>query len=366
MIRLLHFADLHLDATFPVLGPTRRVDLRGTLGRILAIARERHVDAVTIAGDLYEQDYALPDTAAFLVQQFARLAPIRVFIAPGECDPYTSDSLYARTRWPDNVTIFSQGQLTPIGLASGVHLWGASCPPARGRETLDSIHTDSAGTNVLLLHAGDIDECGTRPTDVFAVTSTAVQAAGFACALLGHRHGARFWPDGDPNCLYPGSPEPLDAETDEMSHTAALVTVQQNHCTVEHITVNQWRHRALSVDLTGCDNVAQAAMRVQQALGPNEDAQLIFEVTLTGIPDVSLDAAAVLAQVDTPAHLYGQADFAFSFDLDGLSQEQTVRGLLVRRYQARLAQSSATERQQQLTSLRLALQALEGKPVDPW
>ena len=55
-----------------------------TLGRILTLARERQVDVVTIAGDLYEQDYALPETAGFLAQQFAKLAPIRVFVALGE------------------------------------------------------------------------------------------------------------------------------------------------------------------------------------------------------------------------------------------------------------------------------------------
>lgn len=127
-LHLLHLSNLHLDAPFPTLGPERRADLRATLGRILALARERRVDAVTIAGDLYEQDYALPDTAAFLAQQAARLAPIRVFIAPGERDPYTHDSLYALTRWPENVTLFSQGQLTAVELGPGITLWGAACP----------------------------------------------------------------------------------------------------------------------------------------------------------------------------------------------------------------------------------------------
>src|SRR6266487_3296632 len=105
MFRIIHLSDLHLDTSFAIsglpaaAGAWRRADLRATLGRILALARERRVDAVTIAGDLYEQEYALPDTADFLVQQLAKLAPIRVFIAPGKSDPHTNDSLYALTRW---------------------------------------------------------------------------------------------------------------------------------------------------------------------------------------------------------------------------------------------------------------------------
>src|SRR3954447_23877003 len=134
MFRLLHFADLHIDTSFATdglpatVGTWRRADLRATLGRIMALARERKVDAVTIAGDLYEQDYALPDTAKFLMEQFSRLAPIPVCVAPGKCDPYIDGSLYALSHWPENVTIFSQSQLVPIELAPNIQLWGAAHP----------------------------------------------------------------------------------------------------------------------------------------------------------------------------------------------------------------------------------------------
>ena len=364
-IHLLHLSNLHLDASFPAFGPTRRADLRAVLGRILALARERRVDAVTIAGDLYEQDYALPDTAAFLAQQFARLAPIRVFIAPGARDPYTNDSLYALTRWPENVTVFSQGRLTPVELAPGVTLWGAACPPARGHTTLEGFHVDREGVNLLLLHAADAEQPASGAEGVFSVSASAVRAAGFELALLGHSVTARFWPEQAPCCLYPGSPEPLGPEPADARHTIALVTVGEAGCAVEQLPINQWRHHALTVELAGCGSVAEAAARVQAALGP-ADARLVCEVTLAGAPEIPLDAAAVLAQVETPAHLYGQAAFAFPFDLEHLAQEQTVRGLLVRRFQHRLTRArDEAERERQWRALALALQALEGKQVQP-
>ena len=42
----------------------------------------------------------LPDTLVWLKEQFAQLAPIRIFIAPGESDPYSEKSLYTLIRWP--------------------------------------------------------------------------------------------------------------------------------------------------------------------------------------------------------------------------------------------------------------------------
>lgn len=365
--QILHLSDLHLDTTFSMLGPARRADLCAALGRIFALARERQVDAVTIAGDLYEQGYALPDTADFLVQQFTRLAPIRVFIAPGERDPYTNDSLYALTAWPENVTIFSQGRLASEKLADGIYLWGAACPPGRGHKTLDGVNTDREGINLLLLHAADSDQATSDVAGLFSVSSSAVRAAGFDFALLGHCHAGQLWPEAAPCCLYPGSPEPLESETEDVQHTVALVTVGEDGRAVERIPINQWRHHTLTVDVTGCSSSVEAAVRVQQALGATVDARLVCEVTLIGAPDALLDAAEVLAQVKTPANLYGKTRFTFPYDLDRLSQEQTARGLLVRRFQNNLSNAKdAAKRQQQLRALVLALQALEGRQVQSY
>jgi len=375
MFQILHSADFHLDTSFassglPVaVGTWRRADLRATLGHILALARERQVDAVTIAGDLYEQDYALPDTADFLVQQFAKLSPIRVFIAPGERDPFTNDSLYALTRWPENVTVFSQGRLSSAELASGVHLWGAAHPPARGHKTLAKFHVDRNGVNLLLLHATDAEQPGPRREAMFSVDSAAVQAAGFDFALLGHQHNGRLWPEDAPCCVYPGSPEPLAPEEADGSHQVVLLTVQDGVCTPESIPISQWRYTLLRVNLTGCESTDEAVRRVAQSVQTapgGADERSVCHVTLTGLPHFALDVEALAGQVKTKAHVRYQTRLSLAYDLERLSQEQTVRGLLVRRFQARLENaSSSQDRQTTLNALNYALQALDGKQVRP-
>ncbi|MBN2006294.1 MAG: metallophosphoesterase [Anaerolineae bacterium] len=373
MHRILHFADLHLDTPFisgdrlVALGPSRRIALRATLSRIFTLARESEVDAVTIAGDLYEQLYVLPKTIDFLAYQFAKLSPIRVFIAPGEHDPYTNDSLYAIARWPENVTIFSSGKVSVVELAPGLHLWGGACPPARGGQTLDHIHIDTKGVNLLLLHAMNAEQSGEDEEHLFTLTASAVQNAGFDFALLGHQHRGQIWPEATPCCVYPGSPEPLAPDEGDGAHQVVLLTIENDICTPELIPINQWRYQALNVDLSACDSVEQAAKRVQRAqqtLPGGDDEHLICTITLTGTLDFPLDLSTLAAQVETKSITHFTPHFSMAYNLKHLAQEQTVRGMLVRRFQKRLANAPHDkERKALLTALNLALQALDGKQV---
>lgn len=374
--RILHLSDLHLDASFAANGITsgvgdwRRSDLRATIGRILALARERRVDAVTIGGDLYDQDYVLPDTGEFLAQQFARLAPIHVFVAPGEHDPYTTRSLYALTRWPSNVHIFTQSQLTPVQLIPDVQLWGAAHPAPQDNRAVERVRVDQPGINLLLLHAAEIDGTSSGAEAHFVVDTSAVHNAGFDFALLGHRHTARVWPDEAPRCVYPGSPEPLCWDESGGAHNVALLTVDQGQIHLEQIPVSQWRYWTAEVDLTDCCGPDETTQRTHHALsaapgGPDE--RLICRVILTGSPDFAPDCAALMSSLETKSHVQIKARLAFRYDLDQLAAEQTVRGLLVRRFQTRLAEArDPGDRQAILKALALALDALVGRQVRPY
>jgi DNA repair protein SbcD/Mre11 len=373
MFQIIHLSDLHLDTSFAssglpaAAGAWRRADLRATLGRILTLARERRADAVTIAGDLYEQENALPDTADFLAQQLAKLAPIRVFIAPGKSDPYTSDSLYALTRWPANVTIFAQSQLTPIEIAPNIHLWGAAYPPARGHRTLHQFRVNRPGTNVLLLQAADIEEPRSSDESMFSVSASAIQEAGFNIALLGCQHSARVWPDGLPCCIYPGSPEPLDEREATGGHQVVLLTIEDGRCAIEQMPTSQWRFLSCDVDLSSCASIEAAATRVEQALRGADHERAIWKIMLVGLPAFELDVDALTKQVKTKAHIQYDMRLALPYELEQLAHERTVRGLLAQRFQARLASvQSDQERRMVQSALNAALQALAGKRELPY
>src|SRR3970040_1021480 len=119
-MRLLHFADLHLDAPFawarPETARLRRRNRREALTRILALAAEERVDAILCAGDLFEHERFTPDTITFLRESFAR-TDRPIYLAPGNHDWYSPRSPYALVEWSPSVHLFTEGSLAPISLA---------------------------------------------------------------------------------------------------------------------------------------------------------------------------------------------------------------------------------------------------------
>lgn len=370
--KILHFADLHLDTSFvqdnlpSEYGRARRLSLRAVLTRLLAKARELKVDAITIAGDLFDQRYLLPETADFLLTQFTKIAPIRVIIAPGENDPYTNDSIYARLNWPDNVDIFHQNKLTALELASNIHLWGAANPPARDQRLLEGLKL-AEGINLLILHCAVKEEKRNQTEPVYLLDTTSINKVGFSLALLGHEHIGRIWETGRTKLIYPGSPEPLKESESRGYHQCVMVEIDGEECSLTPIPGHDWHYSRCEVDLTSFETLEKAARKIKASLSLEKDwkaEQTIFYVTLTGTPGFFLDINRLRELVNSPSYLFLETRLGIKHDLEALSKEQTVRGFLVQRYLTRLESSQdEEERSLLLTALSLALQALEGQEV---
>jgi len=371
MVRILHCADLHLEISFARLGlpagigSNLRSELRSTLGSILSEARRLQVDAVTIAGDLYEQATALPETARFLIQQFERMGSTPVLIAPGKQDPYGANSLYALTRWPSNVHMFSSPDFEPLTLASTITVWGAACPTAAQEAWRQQITRQPNSTNVMLAHAVIAPE--TDPS-IFTVSESALPAANVAVALLGGSHQPQI-PHPSGRIVFPGSPQPLDWSDPSTPRGAVLVSIQDGRFTAEQIQLRSWRFADLAVRLEQCHTAEDVAKRVEREfanLNTQGSLTVVAQVTLYGASDGDFTLAEVRAALVPEVNVVLNRPFAFPYDLDQLSQEQTVRGTLVRRVREQLdASSDATARTDLLAALKTALLAVEGRQVHP-
>ena len=361
-MKILHFSDLHLDAPFgSSLMPAKlahgcRLRLRRTLLKILDFAVEFEVDAVTVAGDLFEGDRITRDTIHFLSESFAQLAPIPIVIAPGNHDYFSPISAYARHEWPENVTIFKAPQLQSISLSETVRIWGAAhTAPNVTENPLEGFElADETGINLLLLHATVIDHVGEHRAQYMPIRLQDLQSAGFDFALLGHFHGAREIRDEVLRGLYPGSPQPLDFG-DQGNHGVGLMTLEpeSNRLTYKFIPTATQSFTTLEMGVSGfTDTHALAEAIISQA--PQKAAEANFlKVKLTGEQPEALDLQQGLLQEHLNQyydHVIIENHLQFRGEELDYADEQTVRGRFVKRLQTMLE-----EEQEDPELIRLAL-----------
>ena len=285
-MKIVHFADLHLDAAFASHGAAgeaarrRRQALRDVLLAIARLTRDEQADALFCGGDLYEHERVTLDTAAFLRQTFASLAPIRVYIAPGNHDYHGPDSVYATQEWSPNVHIFKEPRFRSTPLADGVTLWGAAhCAPASAPNFLEGFRTEGAGTHIALLHGSErswLSEQGDGKEPHAPFDAEDIEQAGFHHAFLGHYHR----PKDEPRHTYPGNPDPLEFGEDG-KRGAVIATVNADgsvHRERRAVAVTQVHD--LPLDVTGCESQQQIRDRLtKQTQGLSGTARLTVKVT---------------------------------------------------------------------------------------
>lgn len=332
-MRLLLFADLHLDAPFawarPETARLRRRNRREALTRILALADEENVDALLSAGDLFEHDRFTPDTVNFMRESFAR-TDRPIYLAPGNHDWYSARSPYALVEWSPNVHVFTEATLTPISLADGLTLWGAAHrAPANTDGFFADFRPDRDGIHLALAHASErsalpFQESGKELHAPFDAAE--LEAAGIAHAFLGHYHVAR---DRD-RYTYPGNPDPLSfGETDGRGVVLTTVAADGTVTRVRHSVAVSQVHDLL-VTLDGCHHVDDVAQRVAMAIAGLSGS---VRLTLTGeVPaELAVDARALSALGE---HLDGlvirTSDLQPAYDIESIASELTVRGQFVR------------------------------------
>ena len=373
MFQILHFSDLHLEIPFrsnhlsPSFGIWRRQDLRATLGRLITIAREKKVDAITIAGDLFENEFTMPELAGFLTTQFGKANPIQVVIAPGEKDPYTIDSIYSLNNWPENVIIFKQNHLTKVDLTDNISLWGAACPPTKGLDLFKKLSLEDNKINLLLLHAHFSDLKFSNHNNIYSLNTKLLLDAGFDFVLLGSLHQTRIISDESTISAFPGSPEPFDFENENGGHHAVLLKVQAGNCMYELIPVNKWKYINLSLDVTSFKSEMQVIRSIEKLIKNTmikDDEQRVIQLTLFGEPDIELNFEEIIAKISTEDKIEINVDIHEQYDYEELAQEPTLLGTLVKHYlEHNKTITDDLERKKELNALRLALQALNSKRI---
>lgn len=376
-VRFIHTSDIHLDTSFSGaalpsrLGDRKREAVRGTFRRILEEAARLPADFVLVAGDLFEHDRVTADTVEFLKQQFAALGEIRVFIAPGNHDPYLRGSPYQNEVWPGNVHIFRDEQFQSVALVDiGVRItgFGFNRTHLQDRPFAGLPPLPADGVNIVVAHASEWTRLpeGKAGHAPFAIDEVAGKNITY-CAL-GHYHQQRRVENAidRTEVWYSGIPEGRAWDEENGCGYLSCVIGADALVSVENRRCEQYPFRTLTVGCEGFSTREQIVDAILQQRGSLYDGSTILRVRLEGAVDPRLDLSWNELEerlAGEALHLVWEDRTQPAIDFEAMARENTLRGQFARAMNEQLA-AAADDARDVLERARLyGLQALLDREV---
>ncbi|NNE47613.1 MAG: DNA repair exonuclease [Rhodothermales bacterium] len=218
MLKILHLADVHLDTIFASRSATVRQRLRESirtaLVRAIDLAIGERVDAVLIAGDLFDGELLSFTSERLIFEQIHRLvdAGIPGFYATGNHDPASMRTRAAGMEWPDGFHVFRTAEPEAVQIRSKTgnpvgYVVGAGHETAREEQNLITRFPTSSGATpwVGLAHTIVTSAASTELHDRYAPCEVDdLRKPGYDYWALGHVH-TRQQVDDQANAWYPGN-----------------------------------------------------------------------------------------------------------------------------------------------------------------
>lgn len=372
-IRVLHLADVHLGASMSSFGEIageRREAVREAFRALPGAARHEEVDAVVVAGDLFDGHQPHGEDLAVAADVFARLIEDGrpVVAVPGNHDsPTIHPHPWREPLGGARVLMAPSFERVTIETAGGpLHVYGAAYDRAREPDPLATYApSGEPGVHLVLLHGS------AEFSPHWAIGGNALRLPLDALAELDcdyialgdyhtYRPPERFGGESSIPAAYSGSFAALDlTETGPRGYVIAELEpgrpprVEHRPSDVPPV------HEAGDVDVSEATDHDEVVRRVLDRVGEG----VLPLVRLVGVPDFPLDAGAVADRLRERfgfARVEDASAYYESERLDEIAGDDTVAGHVVRLGRQRIDDAEGDEeRAIAERALRLALQGLE-------
>ena len=200
-MKLIHCADLHLDSPMESnlssdKARERKGELRAAFARLIRYADENGVEAILIAGDLFDSNHITKSTEKYVLDLIASHPAIKFFYLAGNHD--RGSVLKHADQRPENLYTFDQGWTSyDVG---DVTVTGSEFPDG------DTLTLSPDRINIVVLHGQETRGNGAQKEDIIRFGK--LKGKHIDYVALGHIHEYRCTKiDGRCTACYTGCPE---------------------------------------------------------------------------------------------------------------------------------------------------------------
>ncbi|MFH5836016.1 exonuclease SbcCD subunit D [Proteiniclasticum sp. C24MP] len=341
-IRIVQSGDFHLDSPLALhhqsFRKQRREELLQSFSRLVDFSIKTEADLLILTGDLFDSARVTPITLNYLAKEMSRF-PGKIFISPGNHDPYTSASPYEIYRFPENTHIFRDYE--------EIHLKELDCLVCGQGFTSAYQHENMllgkksdhpASIKILVMH-GEVTSgtCEYNP-----VSKESIEDSGFSYIAFGHRHEySGILAAGRTSYAYAGIPE--GRGFDELGDKGIISgEVFEKGTALSFRKTSSRNYAIINVSVSEVFTTEEIARRILDAVPDRKD---IYKIELSGtVPSyLYLDLAGIEAILAMHLVYFTLTDRTSVHDSMEPISENTLRGLFMKTIRERREKAFTNE-----------------------
>ncbi len=331
-MKFVHIADIHFDSPFvnlsdrENLGDIKRLEQRKVFKKVMEYIKENGIDFLFISGDLYEHQYIRRSTIEYINELFKEIPNTKIYISPGNHDPYIKNSYYTQFKWNDNVHIFSS-KIEKVELED-VDIYGYGfddfyCTNC-GIENFEI--EDKTKTNILVIHS-TIDGANLEEKQYNSIPKRILEKKGFDYVATGHIHKLDYNTYENQRIVYPGSL--ISLGFDELGKHGMIVgEINENkELKTEFIPLSENDFEEIEIDVTDMVSKDELIEKINDLKIPDNK---LVKIIFVGKRNFEIDKYEIFKLITNERIIKIKDHTKIQYDLEKLANTYTLKGLFVK------------------------------------
>lgn len=368
-IKILQAGDLHFDTPFKDLDKNISIiskeELLEVFSKIIDISMENSVDILLLTGDIFDNLTINKKTLIFIKNQIERISNIRVFISPGNHDPYNEKSFYKMINWPDNVHIF-KGSIEKVVLEDlNTVVWGAAFNEYHVRKSLlKNINVDNNYINIMTIH-GDISNTDDG-NEYNPITRRDIENSKLDYIAIGHRHNfSGILRENNTFYAYAGCPQ--GRGFDEVGDKGIILgEVTKGAVDLNFIRTSKRNYYVEEIDISDSVSYDEVRLRILSSINEEERKNNLYKLILKGQIEsyINLNEAVILEKIKKDFYFVKVIDKTeVKLDFDKISEDYSIKGVYAKKLLEKMKEEDCDKEILQM-ALKLGIQSLSHEEVN--
>ena len=332
-MKFLHTADVHLDSPFVTLSEIgnatnlRRLEQRRVIEEMVEYIKKNDIPYFFISGDLYEQEYIRKSTIEYINELFKTIPNTKIFIVPGNHDPYINNSFYNSFKWSKNVHIFTDK--LEVVEDNNVNIYGYGFNNFYMENNYPQIEVQNVDKiNILLAH-GNLDSGSNDLKPYNPMSSRAIKDSNFDYIALGHIHKKSYNDYPNQKIVYPGSP--ISLGFDELGKRGFIVgEIDENtrKLSLEFIETSAKTFEEKIVDITEVNSQDDLIFLINKL---NLENSKYYKLILTGKHNFEINSKQILEILNRENIIKIKDESKTNYDIYEISKQVSLRGIFAKK-----------------------------------